>query len=800
MSINIDTKELYIANPKTGSGSVRKYLNEIDGFIPLRFFTTDKQLLKRLYEEDYELCSIKVKHDNYFTDHHPARIIKKYLEEKGYNWDDFFTFTTIRNPYEKVLSAYRYKLFQKEEIDFNEQFKLRGAENKCWHPMYKIEYMAYDLQNNCLLNKIIDLPRVKIELERMFKKPFNYHLKKTFNGESYHKRFTPEMIQYTQIFFKEDIQLFKYKYILPLTSLTYLYYTKKEGILYDPINKILVCTEKVHSVKLYTITNYDFYYFDKYDSTLLLTPPKKLYNTFTKGYLVDLENKIVISKTPQKYAVYKIDNTVYYLQSTNLDGYSYYTIDIDKHVNTLSQYCKEQKEKIITNFNISDLVIGDINLFIEYFVPNSTDVLCEYLTALYKNIQNPYVKRVYLMTVVPDLVPDCMRNCNKVVVVNLDRTLLKQSSDLTEIPERLVRKAYYGFGVDVYKLKNNLNDRVTFKYIVDYINNGQFDGEIIGIINADIILKQEDNWLELDKYLIPLKTGVVLSRYECSYLYLTTNPNIWFYPDKNLLLTDQITDHPFLKIKEVQYYLYFGNNRPEVLTDQYIQLEWMDSNAFNPSSADGWFFKAPISLKDINFTVGACPTCDNGFAYRMYNSGYRSYNLANQFTLLHYDRCREYKCIYNTSGGRMVLSNKNDYCYPAGKMQQTALFLCPSIPFNYDIFGKNKLNMELFTRSKCEESCFSGGKNILSDNHKKLHELIVPINEKGEEIVLININREMAATYKKIAQFIDDQQYKILYYVAKKDIYKCNKIKYIPYKEYLDSLERFERYNTYYLP
>ena len=42
------------------------------------------------------------KHDN-------ARQVKSFIESKGYKWEDFYVFTTIREPFSRIKSCYKYE-------------------------------------------------------------------------------------------------------------------------------------------------------------------------------------------------------------------------------------------------------------------------------------------------------------------------------------------------------------------------------------------------------------------------------------------------------------------------------------------------------------------------------------------------------------------------------------------------------------------------------------------------------------------------------------------------------------------
>lgn len=41
--------------------------------------------------------------------HSDAKTVKHYLEKRGYNWDEYYSFTTIREPFSRIRSMFRYE-------------------------------------------------------------------------------------------------------------------------------------------------------------------------------------------------------------------------------------------------------------------------------------------------------------------------------------------------------------------------------------------------------------------------------------------------------------------------------------------------------------------------------------------------------------------------------------------------------------------------------------------------------------------------------------------------------------------
>lgn len=86
MRISTDHKFIFFANPKTGSESVRKML---DPYSDIKDKRSDES--------------------SEFTSHMSPKRVKALFEKKGWNYNDFFKFVFIRNPWDKMVSLYEMK-------------------------------------------------------------------------------------------------------------------------------------------------------------------------------------------------------------------------------------------------------------------------------------------------------------------------------------------------------------------------------------------------------------------------------------------------------------------------------------------------------------------------------------------------------------------------------------------------------------------------------------------------------------------------------------------------------------------
>jgi len=106
--INLNKKIIFIANPKSGSDSIRHFLRSL-GFISERQFLDDNKFKKICdkYVKDLEIKKWTTREDQ--KEHLSCFLYKKYLSENtNLRWEEFSVFSTIRNPWTRVVSAFHY--------------------------------------------------------------------------------------------------------------------------------------------------------------------------------------------------------------------------------------------------------------------------------------------------------------------------------------------------------------------------------------------------------------------------------------------------------------------------------------------------------------------------------------------------------------------------------------------------------------------------------------------------------------------------------------------------------------------
>lgn len=133
MRISHEYKFIYISIPKTGSTTIRKMLQ--------KYKTIDSSKLDGAYE------------------HMTAKELKQIFEKRGWNWDEYYKFTTVRNPWARQWSYHNYQLKVAShpeiyEKKYNNYFKLCVEYSKNFYNFKK-----------AIVNKNFHCPQSKYILE-----------------------------------------------------------------------------------------------------------------------------------------------------------------------------------------------------------------------------------------------------------------------------------------------------------------------------------------------------------------------------------------------------------------------------------------------------------------------------------------------------------------------------------------------------------------------------------------------------------------------------------------------------------
>lgn len=148
-------KFIFFAFPKTGSESIRKILDPYSD-------------IKAVNRKDITI-------DNPFYTHITPEETQKIFKEKGWNYDDYYKFTCVRNPFSRLVSLYNMTRKNKKStpsftnwlIDINPKSKERGS----WISNGQLSFKEYisSTDGDILVDKVIKLENINIELENVLR-------------------------------------------------------------------------------------------------------------------------------------------------------------------------------------------------------------------------------------------------------------------------------------------------------------------------------------------------------------------------------------------------------------------------------------------------------------------------------------------------------------------------------------------------------------------------------------------------------------------------------------------------------
>lgn len=151
-------KFIFFAYPKTGSATVR---NMLDEYSDIRA-TTYKKRTK----------------ENPFYSHITALETKKIFEERGWDYDSYFKFVVIRNPYSRIVSLYNMSFRNMPFRTYLSKLKNHGsggmpggAQDDKWkvNGVYSLLNFAGDGEE-LLVDQVIKLEDMNSELPKLFTK------------------------------------------------------------------------------------------------------------------------------------------------------------------------------------------------------------------------------------------------------------------------------------------------------------------------------------------------------------------------------------------------------------------------------------------------------------------------------------------------------------------------------------------------------------------------------------------------------------------------------------------------------
>ena len=216
----------FVDIPRTSSTSIKAELGIIYGLPYGKAKLINKQKWADKLPGDY-IARMKHHTHQIFDDHIPAIEMQKIIGEKA--WESLFTFTFVRNPWDRIISLY-YTLKRALEIPGDMQFKefvfaLKNARKPKGESILRLrEYYfgssdyVLDKDGNILVkyiakyeNRNNDIKRISLKLG--YEKFGTLHVSlSTPRDIHYSKYYDEETREVVKDIYKEDIELFDYEF------------------------------------------------------------------------------------------------------------------------------------------------------------------------------------------------------------------------------------------------------------------------------------------------------------------------------------------------------------------------------------------------------------------------------------------------------------------------------------------------------------------------------------------------------------------------------------------------------------
>lgn len=212
MRISHRYKFIFFANPKTGSSSVRQFLNPYTDVQPVLNY------LKRTPE-------------NPFYPHITPQETRILFNEFGWDFNSYNKFVFVRNPWARLVSLYEHVMRKPEnQMEFTEwlyTIKPRdegggGEDYQRWrkYGAYSIEHYIKDNSGNILVDKVIRLEDIQKELRPFLialglpnvKQAKLNHSNKRKKTIHYSEYYTNETRKYVQELYRYDIVNYGYSF------------------------------------------------------------------------------------------------------------------------------------------------------------------------------------------------------------------------------------------------------------------------------------------------------------------------------------------------------------------------------------------------------------------------------------------------------------------------------------------------------------------------------------------------------------------------------------------------------------
>ena len=115
-------------------------------FLSIRIPKTGSTSITKALEKYFDECGVGDRNSPYFY-HQPASNLKDHFESENWNWDEYFKFTFVRNPWDRLVSMFfyqhtRYKILCKKKLEDTDPFTKKMVQFK------SVESLVYSLATN----------------------------------------------------------------------------------------------------------------------------------------------------------------------------------------------------------------------------------------------------------------------------------------------------------------------------------------------------------------------------------------------------------------------------------------------------------------------------------------------------------------------------------------------------------------------------------------------------------------------------------------------------------------------------
>ena len=221
-SINHDLEAIFIHIPKTAGIYVRNTLVNNYNFKLYLFKRPDhikycNTNLKYNQEHELSFCSNKGVLQYYKT----SPELNELMNIDDDEWKTYKKFCVVRNPYEKVISAWNYLM---ETMNLNIEFKIYlefkdiVSENEYWHIFMPQYENMIDENNNMVIDYIIKFENLEEDLAKVLKNigvdKIIHNKEKVKNKRQYDyykKYYDQNSLEIINKLYEKDFELFGYK-------------------------------------------------------------------------------------------------------------------------------------------------------------------------------------------------------------------------------------------------------------------------------------------------------------------------------------------------------------------------------------------------------------------------------------------------------------------------------------------------------------------------------------------------------------------------------------------------------------